>query len=102
MGSFVDVGAADLKPGQMKQVDVNGIEVAIANVGGTCYAFGNICPHGSGPLAEGELEGTIVTCPWHQSRFDVTTGEVVDGYADEPVPTFPVRIEDDRILVETP
>ena len=58
---------ADLAPGDMKLVNLDGEEIAIANVDGEYFAFNNTCPHAGGPLAEGELEGDIVTCPWHST-----------------------------------
>ena len=64
---------SDVPPGQMKVVNLGGEEIAIANVDGIYFAFGNFCPHEGGPLGEGELEGTAVTCPWHFTVFDVTT-----------------------------
>ena len=91
---------SDLPASAMKLMKVGDLEVAVANVDGRFCAFGNICPHEGGPLAEGELEGNIVTCPWHFTRFDVFTGEVVDGVTDEPIPVYEVRVEGDQILVE--
>jgi len=91
-----------LPPGAMAAIEVDGVEVAVANVGGTCFAFGNICPHDGAPLAEGELDGEIVTCPWHGTRFNVRTGEVIDGLTDEPVAVFAVVPDGDGIEVTRP
>jgi 3-phenylpropionate/trans-cinnamate dioxygenase ferredoxin component len=103
MGRFVSVlKAEELPPGGMRLVDVGGAEVVVANVDGTYCAFSNLCPHEQGPLAEGEIEGEIVTCPWHFSRFNVRTGEVVDGLTDDPVATFLVREAGGLIEVEDP
>ena len=52
----------------------DGRELALFNVGGKFYCLDNVCPHRGGPLAEGTLDGNVVTCPWHGWRFDVTTG----------------------------
>jgi nitrite reductase/ring-hydroxylating ferredoxin subunit len=84
--------AADVAPGEMKLVDVAGEAVVVANVAGRFCAFGNVCPHEEGPLVEGELDGNIVTCPWHFTQFDVFTGEVVDGLTDEPIPVYAVEV----------
>jgi nitrite reductase/ring-hydroxylating ferredoxin subunit len=103
MGGFVKVLRADeLSPGGMRLVNVGGAEVVIANVGGTYCAFSNFCTHEQGPLVEGELEGEVVTCPWHFTRFNVRTGEVVDGVTDEPVPIYAVRVAGGEVEVEGP
>jgi nitrite reductase (NADH) small subunit/3-phenylpropionate/trans-cinnamate dioxygenase ferredoxin subunit len=64
----------DLQPGDCKTVSVGERELALFNVGGEFYATDNVCPHRGGPLGEGTLEGSVVTCPWHGWRFDVSTG----------------------------
>jgi glycine betaine catabolism B len=67
----------DIQTSQMKEVQIDGENVCIANVDGKYYAIGNVCTHEGGPLADGVLEGYEVECPWHQSKFDVRTK--VDG-----------------------
>jgi nitrite reductase/ring-hydroxylating ferredoxin subunit len=75
MSEFVPVAkVADLKPGECRTVMTDGRELALFNVGGKFYCLDNVCPHRGGPLAEGTLDGNVVTCPWHGWRFDVTTG----------------------------
>jgi len=64
--------------GAMLEVDLEGKAIAIANVQGSFYAIAGECPHQGGPIAEGELEGATVTCPWHNFRFDFTTGRTLD------------------------
>lgn len=66
--------AADIPPGTGRVIDTPGPPVAIFNVGGTYHAVDNACPHRGGPLGEGDLRGTVVTCPWHGWDWDVTTG----------------------------
>lgn len=92
--------AGDLQPGQTKLVQLDGQGVAVYNVGGTFYATADECTHRGGPLSEGDLEGTVVTCPFHGSRFDVTTGKVVRGPADKPVQTFRVVRDGEIVRVE--
>ena len=55
----------DVPPGKIYEFQVAGQAVAIANVGGKFYAINSVCAHEGGPLGEGELDGTTVTCPWH-------------------------------------
>jgi nitrite reductase/ring-hydroxylating ferredoxin subunit len=101
MAEFQSIAkASEVAPGQVKQVELaNGTQICLANVDGTLYAIGGECTHTGGPLGEGELEGTIVTCPWHGSRFDVTSGAVVSPPARNAEPTYEVRIEGDDVQV---
>lgn len=92
-------------PGTGAVVDAQGTAIAVFNVGGTFYAIANACTHVGGPLGEGRLEGTTVTCPWHGSQFDVTSGRVLKGPARRPVATYPVRVRGNDVFVvlgETP
>ena len=73
------VAAADIPVGSIREVDVNGKALAVANVGGTFHAIDNTCLHRGGPLGDGPLEGKIVTCPWHGWQYDVTTGKVAQN-----------------------
>ncbi len=84
----------DVAPGATKLVQVDGQDVAVYNVAGTLFATQDECTHRGGPLNEGDLDGNIITCPFHGSRFDVTTGKVVKGPAEKPVQTFKVTVED--------
>lgn len=89
MGEFVKVtDAAEVAEGDLMAFDVGGARIAVANVGGTLHAFGDTCTHLHCSLAEGDLDGTVVTCPCHGSQFDVTTGGVLQGPAEEPVRSY--------------
>jgi 3-phenylpropionate/trans-cinnamate dioxygenase ferredoxin component len=100
MGEFTKVSPVDsVGAGDLKAFEIEGVKVAVANVDGTLHAFGNVCTHRQCPLAKGDLEGTTVTCPCHGSQFDVTTGAVLSGPAEDPVPSYLVRIEDDAIQI---
>src|SRR6188472_3698685 len=84
----------------MKEVQVDGESVCIANVDGKYYAINNICTHEGGPLADGNLEGYEVECPWHGSKFDVRTGEVTNPPANEPEPAYEIKVDGTQILVK--
>ena len=91
----------DIPPSQMKEVEVNGEKICLANMEGKYYAIGNVCTHLGGPLAQGKLEGYEVQCPWHGSRFDIRTGKVVRPPAMRSEPTYEIKIEeDDNILLK--
>lgn len=102
MAGFVKVAeVADVDAGGMKLVEIEGKQIALANVDGTVYAFGNICTHVGAPLVEGFLDGEDVTCPWHGAVFCVKTGENTGGPGEGPVPTYEVKIDGTDIMVSS-
>jgi uncharacterized protein YbjT (DUF2867 family) len=88
---------SELPPGSARLVA--GV-VAVFNVAGAFYATQNECTHLRGPLCEGKLEGSTVTCPWHGSQFDVCTGKVLVGPAKAALQTYRVTVEGDIGRVE--
>ena len=100
MGNFIKVATTgDLSPGKAMKVEVNDEEVALFNLDGTYYAIGDVCTHAGGPLSEGELDGEEVECPWHGSRFNVRTGEVLTPPAPREVECYTVKVEGEDILI---
>ena len=99
---WLDWGPADdLPPGETATIYLDGQQVALFNVGGDIYALSNRCSHARGPLAEGEVDEyeCTVVCPWHYAKYDLKTGQVVDGVANAPVPSFEVEVRDGIIWV---
>lgn len=100
MGNFVKVASrSDVPEGSATLVEAGGKKIALFNAGGKFYAIGNECRHRGGPLAEGEFEGTVVTCPWHGWEYDITNGESLDD-PNVKVGCFAVKVEGDDILIE--
>ncbi len=102
MGNFVKVSKKfDLPPGACKHIELEGKGIAIAlyNVDGKFYAIDGTCSHMGGPLGEGDLDGNVVTCPWHGWQFDVVTGNCVIRPGTKQT-TYSVKTEGDDILVE--
>jgi len=99
MSRYVAVAKLDEVPaGASKTVVIGEREIALFNVGGTYYAIDNFCPHQGGPLADGWLEGTTVTCPWHAWCFDLRDGKMTLGdFAS--VERFDVQVEGSTIMV---
>jgi nitrite reductase/ring-hydroxylating ferredoxin subunit len=91
---------SEVPPGTVKCVELDDQAIAIFNVEGTFYATQNECPHAEGPLCEGTLEGALIECPWHGSKFDVRTGAVTMRPAKEPLKTYRVVLEGDIGRVE--
>jgi 3-phenylpropionate/trans-cinnamate dioxygenase ferredoxin subunit len=117
MGQYVKVAAIqDIPEGTMRRMESGGVPVLLANVGGTIYATAVKCPHMGGDLSKGTLEGFVIQCPRHGSRFDVTDGRIVrwtrwngvlktmsDVFIKErSLTTYPVRIDGGSIMVELP
>lgn len=99
MANFVTAGqVSDVPPGTARCVTVGGKELALFNIDGTFYVIDNTCLHRGGPLAEGELDGTVVTCPWHGWQYDVTTGVNVMDDAQR-VQRYDVRVEGGEVLI---
>jgi 3-phenylpropionate/trans-cinnamate dioxygenase ferredoxin component len=78
----------------------SGTRVLLANVGGTFYAIDNTCTHMGCSLSDGRLDGTVVQCACHGSRFEVSTGDVVGGPAQRPVRSYPVQVVGDEVKVD--
>jgi 3-phenylpropionate/trans-cinnamate dioxygenase ferredoxin subunit len=90
---------SDVPVGQVRVFTVDGVDIAVANVGGEFYAIDDVCTHDGGPLGEGTLFGDLVECPRHGARFNVKTGQVRALPAVIPVRTYPVQVEGDEIKV---
>ena len=98
-GSWHAVSPVDVPAeARVRSVTVDGRSIALARCGGTLGALDNHCPHQGGPLGEGEVEGMIVTCPWHEWRYDVRTGVNTDDPGCK-VASYPVKVEGDTVLV---
>jgi 3-phenylpropionate/trans-cinnamate dioxygenase ferredoxin component len=89
---------ADLPAGSGTVVEIDGTSIAVFNVDGAYHAIDNTCLHKGGPLGEGILEGSTVTCPWHGWEYDVKTGTGITN-AQVKVKTYQVKVEGEDILV---
>ena len=92
---------AEMSPGTSREVVAGDRVVALFRVGDEFYAMDGLCPHAGGPLGQGCLSGTRVTCPWHGWQFDVTTGrhQLSPTIVHE---TFAVTVENGEVYVELP
>lgn len=96
--SAVPVATVDeLQPNQMKLVEVGGRRIVVGRTDDAWVAFDDRCPHRGASLADGALMRGAVQCPWHGSQFDVGTGKVREGPAEEGVETFGVVVEDGEV-----
>jgi 3-phenylpropionate/trans-cinnamate dioxygenase ferredoxin component len=105
--SLLEIVKVDqLPPGTMRSFPIEGKSILIANIDGNYYAIDNACTHMKGDLSKGKLEGKIVTCPKHGSKFDVTTGECISGpkiaflkFKTKNEPAYEVKIEGDSVKI---
>lgn len=77
----------------------DGKAVALFNIDGEIFALDGTCPHAGGPLGEGSLEETVVTCPWHGWSFDVKTGECQNN-PDANAACYKVSVKGEDIILE--
>ena len=106
MDYVVVAKVSDIPAGTMKPFVVGGKDVLVVNYEGTFYAIGGRCTHMGGDLSRGTLDGKVVTCPRHHSRFDVTTGVSLSGPHIGPLtlktkdePAYTVIVEGDSIKI---
>jgi 3-phenylpropionate/trans-cinnamate dioxygenase ferredoxin component len=94
---------SDIPEGEARRFVANRIEIAVANLGeGRFVAVDDICSHAEASLSEGEVDVDMETieCPRHGSTFDLRTGQPKTLPATVPIPTFPVKVDGDRIFIE--
>jgi len=111
--------AADILPGGMKAVALNGREIVLCNFEGAFYAVERACGHANARLERGALTGWILTCPLHYAQFDIRSGEALSGPAPaapasvhkdpadpslktRSLKTWPVKVENGSVFVDLP
>jgi chlorite dismutase/nitrite reductase/ring-hydroxylating ferredoxin subunit len=92
---------AELPEGGRKLIYVNGKQVALFNQKGAIYAIDNRCSHARGPLVEGQVDADAcsVTCPWHYAKFDLKTGQVIDGVASQALASYDLDIREGMVWI---
>jgi nitrite reductase/ring-hydroxylating ferredoxin subunit len=99
--NWVDFGDADELAGKaLQRVAAGGSTIAISFRDGQFGAVSDVCNHAGGPLGEGRLDGDFLTCPWHGWKFHRCTGVGEPGSEEDRVPSYPVRVEGGRVLVD--
>ena len=114
MANFTETARiTEFEDGTKKRILVKGHEILLARVNNSFYATDNLCPHLRGNLSAGKLEGTVISCPLQGSQFDIRDGKVLRWLREsatspkagetlrppQPLKTYKVRIEGDRILI---
>ena len=102
MTGFVEIARVEELPvGRVKAFPIDGRTIALYHTQDGFYATDNTCPHRGGPLAEGDLIGNEITCPWHLWGFDVVTG-ACPGNPEIAVATHEVRVDGESVQVRLP
>ena len=89
-----------LPVGSMKQFTVNELDVLVVNLNGQFVCLAGRCTHAGAPLAEGTLDGEVLTCPWHGSQFKITDGSVIRGPAEKPLKVYSSVVRDGFLFIE--
>jgi 3-phenylpropionate/trans-cinnamate dioxygenase ferredoxin component len=87
--------------GEKRAVAVLGMSLLVCNVNGEIFVLENRCSHAGASLDAGRLRGYEISCPMHGGRFDVRTGRCVKGPTNQPIRTFDVLLDEDRISIIT-
>ena len=99
--NWIDALARDDVPeGDVIGIKVAGKDIALYEVEGEVYATDNLCTHGAARMSDGFLEGREIECPLHQGRFDVCTGKAMCAPLTEKIRTYPVKIENLRVMLK--
>lgn len=98
---WIDAADLDAVPeGDVIGIRIAGKEIALYEVEGEIYATDNLCTHGAARMSDGFLEGREIECPLHQGRFDVCSGKALCAPLTENIRTYPVRIENLRVMLK--
>ncbi len=99
--NWVDIGSTtELSSAPLVRLSVKNRDLAVSCKDGQFGVVSNACNHVGGPLGEGRLDGDYIVCPWHNWKFHRCTGKGEPGYEADAVPSYPVKIENDRVLVD--
>ena len=93
-------GTSEVPVGDLKQFNIRGNEILVVNLNNQFFCLEARCTHAGAPLAEGELNGDVLTCPWHGSRFNITDGNVLRGPAEKPLRVYRSIVKEDSLFVE--
>lgn len=92
---------AVLIDGEMETVVRQDLQILLCKVDGNYHAISNLCPHANVQLSWGKLRGSVVTCPLHGARFDVTTGRCVSGPSKMDLARYAVQQEGGEVIIRT-
>lgn len=91
---------SDLSVGELKAFKVRGHEILTVYLGDKIFCLDARCTHAGAPLAEGRLNGLVLTCPWHYSQFNITNGLVLRGPAEKPLKTYHTEEKENSLFID--
>jgi len=98
---LVEIGELDsFKEGRLKLAVINNKNYAVVKLKGKFYCVQGDCTHNQGPLWEGTIEGTKLTCPWHASQFDIKTGKALSGPAIVDLKTLSLKLKSGKLFAD--
>ncbi|MFN7963037.1 MAG: NAD(P)H-dependent oxidoreductase [Thermoanaerobaculia bacterium] len=98
---WIDLGSfEELSRRELQSMTVRRVRLALCYRNGELTALSGSCNHAGGPLGDGRLEGDYVVCPWHYWKFHRATGMGEPGFEEDRVPTYPLKVEGGRVLVD--
>ena len=99
-GRFRLCSAGQVKPGEMLGVEIQGLpKLVVYRVADEFYCSQDLCTHGAASLSdEGDLNGYVIECTWHEGKFDIRSGKPCSLPCTEPLRGFPVTIEGDELF----
>ena len=101
MADRIDLcSTSDVTPGNALRVEAGDLTLAVFNVDGEFFVTDDMCTHGPGSLSEGYIDGDVVECNFHNGQFNIKTGEVVAPPCMIPVKTYPVVVENGRVMID--
>ncbi|SNS94952.1 carbazole 1,9a-dioxygenase, ferredoxin component [Noviherbaspirillum humi] len=92
--------AAEIEPGCATKVEKDGLALAVFNIDNAYYVTDDLCTHGPGSLSEGDIDGDVVECDFHNGAFNIKTGEVVAPPCMIPLRTYAVQVIDGRVFID--
>jgi 3-phenylpropionate/trans-cinnamate dioxygenase ferredoxin subunit len=99
---YIEIAPLEQLPdGERIFIEVEGRSIVIFNLAGTLFAIGDVCSHDSGPVGDGDIEKFEIICPRHGARFCLRTGRALTPPAYEPVRSYPTRVVDGIVEVES-
>ncbi len=89
-----------IEVGQLRSFKVKGHEILATNLSGKIFCLDARCSHAGAPLAEGTIDGEVLTCPWHYSQFNITNGLVLRGPTQKPLKTYSTEERENFVFID--
>jgi biphenyl 2,3-dioxygenase ferredoxin subunit len=92
--------STEVAPGKAIKIEKDGLTLAVFNIEGEFFVTDDVCTHGPGSLSEGEIDGDVVECDFHNGSFNIRTGAVVAPPCMIPLKTYKARLNNGEVEIE--